>query len=1334
MTAPAGKRIVSARPCDDRGRPAKWFAPGIVALALSWCGFARGEAWPTAAHDNQRSGVTAEHLAPPLGLRWIFRSPAPPAKGWSQAVDGYGVRRNKSDASFDDAFRTVAANGTVYFCSSAENALYAIDAATGRVRWTWVGEAAPRLAPALHDGRLLFGADDGKVHCLRADDGRTCWVFDAAPANEKMLGYGRFSSVWPVRTGVMVEGGTAYFVAGLFPSEGLFFCAVDPATGSLLWRRQIDAEVSDGLPPQGDLLASRDSIFMTSRAMPTRWSKTEGRAMPFFTPVPNHEFRFYCGGTDARIWQDQHVVFGNECLLAYDPQKVRLDPWGRKQPGDLVFHWFNGRQVAFAGGLAYVATDYHVVCVEQSLLPQLAREECTEFEKLYKRLRVASRLNWMEEFDQTVAERGEDDARAKWIKNGPLKWSQDEWQKWPAASQEVFNKFAKKARWMTPLGPAESLVLAGRVLYVGGDRGVHAIDASDGRVLWDATTGSRVRGLAVSDGRLLVSTIDGCVRCYQAGDAPEKPVEVKPDGAAGPFATGPLPGPCQQVADEIASAWANREGYCLVIGGGDGRLARELARRSRLHIQIYDADADLAANTRRVLLPTGLHGHRIAIATGDARRLPYPPYVFNVVVDQKRLCGEGSPTPLDEALRVTRPLGGTLYEKVRHVRGKLPGTADWTHNYGTSANTYCNEDQQVKGPFGVLWYGGPGPRERIDRHATPPIPLVMDGILYTLGPDRLMAFDAYNGVKHWERKIFGAARSGLPIATSNMAAQGSSLFVVVQDRECLQLDARTGETLRTFSPPKREGAKENYWAWIATDGQVLVGSRALSDRNRADVKHSDEVFAFAIDSGKLCWQRRLGRVEHDGTALADGRLLLVEQELTADERKQAAVTVPKDNSVPNRAAVDKRGRAVPADLRKLVALDAATGRLLWERPFDATDITLDDTVVCEGRVGVACMVKDGVIVVHGTGSLGHPHQEFLKGEFARRAMYAFAADSGRYLWGGRKGYQKRPVIVGQSIYAEPSAWDLKTGRQQEVENPLSGRPQLLDFHRGYVGCSHLLASGRALFGNKPGVAYWNLDSREGFVPFENVVFGCGICATPACGVFLAPEGRSGCACPVGIHTSVALYPRQRPRAWGIGFTGGVTAVASLPVRHAAIALGAPGWREDGQKRLWVPYPSRGEAGLIGPWLPRYKHHVEQFYAVSPDVLKIEGTETPWLFCSGCRAETDLAFRLIAQGEPGANYTVRLYFAEPEDLRPGRRLFNVLLQGKTVLADFDVAGAAGGPRRAVVKEFRGTSVAGELTVGLRSSTATPERGPILCAMEAFREPAEQRAAAPGSRQP
>ena len=90
-----------------------------------------------------------------------------------------------------------------------------------------------------------------------------------------------------------------------------------------------------------------------------------------------------------------------------------------------------------------------------------------------------------------------------------------------------------------------------------------------------------------------------------------------------------------------------------------------------------------------------------------------------------------------------------------------------------------------------------------------------------------------------------------------------------------------------------------------------------------------------------------------------------------------------------------------------------------------------------------------------------------------------------------------------------------------------------------------------------------------------------------------------------------------------------------------------------------------------------------------------------------------------RAEPAA-YTVRLCFAEPDDLPPGRRVFDVSLQGQRVLKDFDIASAAGGAKRAVVKEFKGIEVTGVLKVELTPSARAAVKLPLLCGLEAVRE--------------
>jgi outer membrane protein assembly factor BamB len=90
--------------------------------------------------------------------------------------------------------------------------------------------------------------------------------------------------------------------------------------------------------------------------------------------------------------------------------------------------------------------------------------------------------------------------------------------------------------------------------------------------------------------------------------------------------------------------------------------------------------------------------------------------------------------------------------------------------------------------------------------------------------------------------------------------------------------------------------------------------------------------------------------------------------------------------------------------------------------------------------------------------------------------------------------------------------------------------------------------------------------------------------------------------------------------------------------------------------------------------------------------------------------------------PERSFTVRLHFAELDDLRPGERAFDVAIQGQMALADLDLAKEAGRPGTAVVKEFRGVRASRQLSVELTAKAAeiTPANAPVLSALEVIEE--------------
>lgn len=81
--------------------------------------------------------------------------------------------------------------------------------------------------------------------------------------------------------------------------------------------------------------------------------------------------------------------------------------------------------------------------------------------------------------------------------------------------------------------------------------------------------------------------------------------------------------------------------------------------------------------------------------------------------------------------------------------------------------------------------------------------------------------------------------------------------------------------------------------------------------------------------------------------------------------------------------------------------------------------------------------------------------------------------------------------------------------------------------------------------------------------------------------------------------------------------------------------------------------------------------------------------------------------------------MRLVFAEVEKVGPGARVFDVALQGGTVLESFDIAQRAGGRNRSAIREFSRIGIDRTLTINL-----TPKSGDtaetLLCGIEVLSE--------------
>jgi len=1079
----------------------KRYLPQLAAAAAAAMTFAAaslGADWPTYLHDKARSGVTSERVALPLSRQWVFDAPHPPAPGWGKAEAGRIWKVNVpflQATRYDDAYHVAVEGDRVYFCTSAANKVYCIDAAAGKIRWVAYTGAPSRLAPTVNKGKVYVGADDGIVYCLDAADGRAIWKFTAAPKPERLVGQGRIMSHWPVRTGVVVDNGVAYFGAGLYPNEELYLYAVDASTGRRIWQNDsYAARANRNISPQGYLVVSADKLIMpTSRTLPIAFERASGRFLFRITQGrsgPN-------GGSYAMLAGDM-LFNGTSAMTAYDLSQTKRNKYGQIYHGPVAFSWINARRAVVKDGTVYMVTDTDVFAIARS---------------------------------EAAAAAG---ARTGFETNRDPDYGKCTWR---LKSENV----------------PDALILAGDTLFAGGDGKVVAIEAATGARLWTAALDGHARGLAVANGRLLVSTTTGKVYSFGPGG---REAIIAPSADPTPYPADGLTGFYAATARTIVRESGITKGFCLILGGERGRLAYELARQTELNIYVVEPDAKKVAEAKKAIDAAGLYGVRVTVERGSLASLSYPPYFANLVVSEEGFFGGTISTPAGEFSRVLRPCGGVAFvgqpaEGSKHgaavspaairnwsrtlagsttmslngpwatiERGKLPDAGDWTHQHANAANTASSEDERVRPPFGLLWFGDPGPHDMIDRHGRPPAPLVTNGRAFMQGRnDLIIACDAYNGHLLWRRTLAGAHRQRMPHDSSGVCTDGDSLFVAGLDK-CYRLNAATGETVHTYALPARSDRMPRRWGWIATRGKLLFGSRTETNRPfkgwpAPSGNTSEAVFALDIATGARKWTYAGKGISHNAIAVGDGMVFLLDKNVPEARRPRT--------SAARRARVDRRGKPIEPDIRMLVALDAATGKKRWDQVRDLDDCTVDPS---GGDVTV--MYKSKIVLVCGS-PYHQDHQlgPYHNGTFRRRSISAFAAADGKEIWSGGRNYQTRPIVAGKTIYAEPWFFGLATGKH--IAEPRAGQPWQM--FRGYSGgCGGTAASANLLFFRGSGrgwngAGYYNMATKSGMTA---LVSGqrpsCWISCVPANGLVVLQEGSAGCTCLYTIQCSAALYP------------------------------------------------------------------------------------------------------------------------------------------------------------------------------------------------------------------
>jgi outer membrane protein assembly factor BamB len=1160
--------------------------------------------WPMYRHDARRSAVSTETLEFPLNLAWHRNSPRPPQPAFadplrhSTGFDFAHVRdfSQPVQLTFDHAFHPVAADGRVFFGSSADDSVRCVSLKTGAQLWVFVTGGPVRFAPQVVEDRVYLASDDGFVYCLAAETGQLVWQFRAAPSARQLVGNGRMISRWPLRTGVVVVDGILYVTAGMWPSEGVFVYALNAETGEVKWVNDTSGTVNlptanpgayaiSGVGPTGYLLSGTGALVVpTGRSMPASYSLEDGTLLKSYAA----SYQNRRGGPVTCIDPHGSVIFG------YPRERLT----GTGYSVQYIYRLPNLQQYGTMRGDRILA-DKQTYLVVNDLI------RCATFNPRY----TSSRL--------------------------VVHWQVD-----------------------CPSKSVHCMALSANVLLAGVDNSIVARSRETGEAVWQhGDLDGNVLSIAIVDGQLLAATDAGSIYCF-GGESTSKsaPLEVT-SPSPNTKAVEPLDSQLKTVlTDEridrgLALVIGHRDTKLAEQIAADSRL--------QVVLLLDDADQVTAAR-QDLIQRSPLGSGQVSVQKGDPQKpLPFSDFAFNVIVStgeavnsraeelQRVLRPAGGilfveDSTAEEIAKIETTLAkiGALPGETRRAgnalvyrRGKLAGALDW--------DSETTRDKRVKWPLELLWFGGPGSK-RTGSGSRPPV--AAGGRNLVVGNNHLIALDAYNGTELWSRVLpylyrnIGRLRNApgpiQPWLTKSISADDDHVWLNF-GHVVVQLDAATGEQLamhgelpavEKFSLQDKPQfvldhfRKPDLRGTASTPAKVEVPAGSIQLRESADAKNLQVI--LQLDPGieiaeTLYWELFFDvRPPDDRSRLFERGIFqfLVRPALSRvetgmgpahpnvsvevkDGGRQTVLTIPVDeltrlgggslDSFSFAAALNHKA----SDDQKEMAV--GRGYLRWEFHADAFATSFNN--------GWPLIIRNG------------------NADIKLAKLPPISDLPERSTKNGRIGGvgKKAGYVVNVSL---------------ERENPLSLDISAFEYNRG-KGCGnpvfadtlHVLRSGT--------LAFYDLDDDSGMRYFGGVRPGCTIGAVPAQGLVFAAESSSGCSCNYNFKTTLALAPakQRRNEDWAM-YTAPLSPAALL--QTGRFNLGAPGDRRDDEGGLWLQYPRAPTLSNRTMPVPVELFGTLKPFRVNADRVPIAGTDRPWLYASGLEGIEKIRLQLFMSDKEG----------------------------------------------------------------------------------------------------
>jgi len=1341
MMAGGGRTVADCGRNGPLGAVLRLVLLSTVVCSGAPCWVARSTAaagdWPMWRYDAGRTAHAPHELPDRLTHAWT--------RIGTRRVPAWDDPLNLDLIPYDRLFEPVVLEGRMFVGHSDRDKLVALDAATGVELWSVHVGGPVRLPPAAGHGAVFFTSDDGSLTCVEAASGRIRWRFDGTPGPRRVIGNRRIVSAWPARGGPVLRDGRVYFAASIWPFMGVFIYALDAETGRVEWvndasgsayiKQPHSAPAFAGVAPQGPLVATADSLIVPG-----------GRSVPAVFDRATGELRYFELNAGGKGTGGSFVAATDESFFVHTRGK-----------GVLEFTLVDGTKTAFRPNEPVLGRTFGGEATGFVYSAE-TRDDHTPVVRCYGA-------------DRALAWEVEADGRGDLIRTGGKLFAAG-----PSGLSAV--------RLPVQPGAGAQVVWRGRLPVI--DEHTAATDTAASADDIERLLAASERLFAVTrSGRIHAFAADdiaaaGPAPVHREQTTPLTPDEAERRRAEALLAAGDTAGYAlwfgaadERLLEAVAAASAFVE--LAVVDPDTARVERlrrrfdaaGLGGRVTVHEATPTSFGAVPYVAQRIFvgaeLSAGLAADRRALASVYESLRPYGGTLQLLVPAGQPAGSDTAARAILSLLRVaaleaaeieapadTPPLAALVVRRA----GPLPGSAPWTHEHGDMANTRKSNDTRVRLPLGILWFGGSSNTDVLPRHGHGPAQQIVGGRLFIEGIDRLSARDVYTGRVLWMRKFADLGTRGVyfdstyrdtPLDPSynqvhipganargtNFVATPEAVYVV-EGKVCRILDVADGTLVGTIELPQDDPAAPREWSFIGVHGDLLVGGLGFA-------RYRDRLgLDFSLEDGEL-----KGNKSGFGSRSLDraGSLALV-----GFDRVSGAVRWRVDarhafwnNGIVagggrlycldrNPAVVDDklRRRGIEPPPARLLAIDVATGRPLWEVESDVFGTWLGYSAEHDLLLQAGARASDRLTIESDTGMAVH-----------RGATGAVQWSRPDLVYSGPCVIHHDLIITNaNSSRASAGAFSLLSGAPHTITNPLTGIDEPWRITRSY-GCNTILAAEHLLTFRSGAAGFYDLTTHGGTGNFGGFRSGCTANLIAADGVLNAPDYTRTCSCSYQNQTSLALVHMSDLEVWTVNHLA-ATATAGAPLRSLGLNFNAAGHRRDEAGTLWVEWPT--VTGEQGPVLVRQHGVTRPFRRHSAALAKAPAAERAWVFASGLEGDLDLeiATRLgsaaghahdtadhtadqrPAQAVAGASgeiadalFAVTLYCALPPGAEGADiRRFDVMIDDEVVLSDLEVVGGA-----PVVQELPSVRLGARFRLRLVSRTGMP----VLCGLELHRLP-------------